>query len=119
MMTLISKNMNAQKQDYMYRIAKIKVDKVQLEAYKMALADQMNMAIKLEPGVLSYTAISDKKDDTNITILEVYKDLSSYQSHILTPHFKKYKEIVKDMVLSLELIDANLVISATKSDLIR
>jgi quinol monooxygenase YgiN len=116
MMTLVSKNMNAQKQDYMYRIAKIKIDKVQLESYKKALADQMNAAIKLEPGVLSYTAVSDKKDETNITILEVYKDQSSYQSHILTPHFKKYKEIVKGMVLSLELIDANLVVSTTKSD---
>lgn len=93
----------------MYRIAKIKVDINQLEKYKVALIEQMNTAIKVEPGVLSYTVVSDKKDLSLITILEVYANLEAYQSHILTPHFKKYKDAVKDMVLSLELIDTELI----------
>ena len=74
----------------------------------------MNAAIKLEPGVLSYTAVADKKEPTSITIFEVYASLDAYQSHILTPHFKKYKETVRDMVLSLELIDTDLVLSANQ-----
>ncbi len=105
---------NAQSSNRMYRIAKIKVDANQLNAYKVALQEQMNAAIKLEPGVLSYTAVADKKDATQITILEVYASSEAYQSHILTPHFKKYKETVKDMVLALELIDTELVVSAKK-----
>ncbi len=105
---------NAQSSNRMYRIAKIKVDANQLSAYKVALQEQMNAAIKLEPGVLSYTAVADKKDATQITILEVYASQEAYQSHILTPHFKKYKETVKDMVLALELIDTELVVSAKK-----
>ena len=105
---------NAQSSNRMYRIAKIKVDTNQLSAYKVALQEQMNAAIKLEPGVLSYTAVADKKDATQITILEVYSSQEAYQSHILTPHFKKYKETVKDMVLALELIDTELVVSAKK-----
>jgi len=99
-----------------YRIAKIKVDPKQLGKYKLALQEQMNAAIKLESGVLSYTAVADKKDTSLITILEVYASTEAYQSHILTPHFKKYKEAVKDMVLSLELIDTELVVSAKKKD---
>ncbi len=99
-----------------YRIAKIKVDPKQLGKYKLALQEQMNAAIKLESGVLSYTAVADKKDTSLITILEVYASTEAYQSHILTPHFKKYKEAVKDMVLSLELIDTDLVVSAKKKD---
>lgn len=105
---------NAQSSNRMYRIAKIKVDANQLSAYKVALQEQMNAAIKLEPGVLSYTAVADKKDATQITILEVYASQEAYQSHILTAHFKKYKETVKDMVLALELIDTELVVSAKK-----
>ena len=105
---------NAQSSNRMYRIAKIKVDTNQLSAYKVALQEQMNAAIKLEPGVLSYTAVADKKDATQITILEVYASQEAYQSHILTAHFKKYKETVKDMVLALELIDTELVVSAKK-----
>ena len=105
---------NAQSSNSMYRIAKIKVDTNQLSAYKVALQEQMNAAIKLEPGVLSYTAVADKKDATQITILEVYASQEAYQAHILTAHFKKYKETVKDMVLALELIDTELVVSAKK-----
>jgi quinol monooxygenase YgiN len=114
--TLICFNANAQATGKMYRIAKIKVDSTQLDNYKSALQEQMNTAIKLEPGVLSYTAVADKKDASSITIFEVYASLSAYQSHITTPHFKKYKDTVKDMVLSLELIDTELVVSAHKKD---
>lgn len=106
----------AQNSSTMHRIAKIKVEVSQLEKYIAALQEQMNAAIKLERGVLSYTAVSDKKDPTLITIFEVYANQEAYQSHIQAPHFKKYKETVKDMVLSLELIDANLIARAHQSD---
>ena len=113
---LISLNTNAQSNNHMYRIAKIKVDSMQLHKYKLALEEQMNTAIKLEPGVLSYTAVADKNDASSITIFEVYASLAAYQSHIATPHFKKYKDTVKDMVLSLELIDTELIVSAHQKD---
>lgn len=113
-LTFISVDSKSQNSNKMYRIAKIKVDGSQLEKFKSALEEQMNAAIELEPGVLSYTAVADKKDATMITILEVYSNIEAYQSHILTPHFRKYKETVKDIVLSLDLIDTDLVISAKK-----
>lgn len=109
LLILISSNSNAQDSNKMYRIAKIKLVASQLDKYTAALKEQMNTAIKLEPGVLSYNVVADKKDATQITILEAYASVEAYQSHILTAHFKKYKETVKDMVLSLELIDTELV----------
>jgi quinol monooxygenase YgiN len=60
-------------------------------------------------GVLSYHAVADKSDPSTITILEVYADSAAYQTHILTPHFLKYKETVKDMVKSLELVDLTVI----------
>ena len=107
---------NAQDAIRMYRIAKIKVDAGQLEKYKSALQEQMKTAIKIEPGVLSYTVVADKNDATVFTILEVYASAAAYQLHISTPHFKKYKESVKEMVLSLELLDTELVARIQKSD---
>ncbi len=112
----LSLTATAQVNTKMYRIAKIKVDANQLERYQVALNEQMNAAIQLEPGVLSYTVAADKKDANSITIFEVYASLEAYQSHIATPHFKKYKETVKDMVLSLELIDTELVARVQKAD---
>jgi quinol monooxygenase YgiN len=111
---LISGISFAQVAEPMYRIAKIKVDPAKLDMYTIALKEQMNTALQLEPGVLSYTALADKSNPNQITILEVCADTVAYQSHIQTPHFKKYKETVKNMVQSLELIDVQLIASARK-----
>lgn len=110
----MSKNAMAQEKNQMVRLAKIKVDPLQLAKYNCALKEQMTTAVQVEPGVLSYYAVADKSDPSHITILEIYADTAAYQSHITTSHFKKYKETVKGMVTSLELVDANLIASAKK-----
>lgn len=104
----------AQEKNHMVRLAKIKVDPSQLEQYNAALTEQMTTAINVEPGVLTYYAVADKSDPASITILEIYADTAAYQAHITTQHFKKYKEAVKDMVKSLELVDVTLIASAKK-----
>lgn len=109
-----SKNAYAQDKNQMVRIAKVKIDHLQLEKYNAALKEQMTTAVRLEPGVLTYYAVADKKNLAEITILEIYADTTAYKAHIETPHFKKYKETVKDMVKSLELIDVDLIGTANK-----
>lgn len=104
----------AQGENQIVRLAKIKVDPSQLQKYNTALKEQMTTAVRTEPGVLTYYAVADKSDPSNITILEIYADTAAYKSHIETSHFKKYKERVKDMVKSLELIDVSLIGSAKK-----
>jgi quinol monooxygenase YgiN len=99
----------AQVNRQMVRLAKIKVDPAQLNKYNAALKEQMTTAIRVEKGVLTYYAVADKTEPSNITILEIYADTAAYQLHIATPHFKKYKEAVKDMVKSLELVDVTLI----------
>ena len=101
-------------QSQMVRLAKIKVDPQQLDAYKAALKEQMTTAIRLEPGVLTYYAVADKKDPNTITILEIYADTTAYEAHVASPHFKKYKETVRNMVTSLELVDVTLIGAAKK-----
>lgn len=112
-----SKNTMPSDKVQMVRLAKIKVAPLQLNNYNSALKEQMTTAVRLEPGVLTYYAVADKNDPSQITILEIYADTNAYKSHIETTHFKKYKETVKDMVKSLELIDVTLIGSAQKSTL--
>jgi quinol monooxygenase YgiN len=112
-----SKNTMPSEKVQMVRLAKIKVDPLQLNNYNSALKEQMTTAVRIEPGVLTYYAVADKNDPSQITILEIYADTNAYKSHIETTHFKKYKETVKDMVKSLELIDVTLIGSAQKSTL--
>jgi len=107
----------AQKNDHMYRIAKIQVDPAQLDKFTIALKEQMTTAIRVEPGVLSYYAVADKNTPSHITIFEVYADSLAYKNHIQTPHFKKYKATVQHMVNSLEVVDVALIGSAKKPGL--
>ncbi|MEO6630204.1 MAG: putative quinol monooxygenase [Mucilaginibacter sp.] len=109
-----NKKAMAQQKTQMVRLAKIQVDPSQLEKYNAALKEQMTAAVSIEPGVLTYYAVADKNNPSRITILEIYADTAAYKAHIETPHFKKYKETVKDMVKSLELVDVDLIASAKK-----
>jgi len=114
---LLGAKVMAQEKTHMYRIAKIQVDPAQLDKYNIALKEQMTTAIRVEPGVLSYYAVADKKQLSHITIFEVYADSIAYKDHIQTPHFKKYKETVQHMVTALEVIDVDLIGSAKKPDM--
>jgi quinol monooxygenase YgiN len=104
----------AQQKDQIVRVAKVRVDAGKLAQYNEALKEQMETAIRLEPGVLSYYAVADKKDHTSITIFEIYANMASYKAHIETHHFKKYKAIVEHMVKSLDLTDVDIVGVAKK-----
>jgi 4-carboxymuconolactone decarboxylase len=46
--------------------------------------------------------------------LEIYADTVAYKSHLLTPHFIKYKNGTKGMVKSLELVEADPLIPGMK-----
>ena len=110
----VSNSVSAQQKHQVVRLAKIQVDPDQLESYKAALKESIETSVRLEPGVLTYYAVADKANPSHITILEIYADSAAYQSHIETAHFKKYKNTVKDMVKSLELVDVDLIDAATK-----
>jgi quinol monooxygenase YgiN len=111
---IFNKNVMAQQEHQMVRLAKIVVDPMQLDAYNAALKEQMNAAISTEPGVLTYYAVADKDNPTHITILEIYADTAAYQAHIQTAHFKKYKATVQNMVKSLTLDDVSIISVAKK-----
>lgn len=111
---MISLSAAGQNDHHIVRIAKIQVDPAQLERYNAALKEQMTTAMKVEPGVLTYYAVADKADPSHITILEIYADSAAYQAHTQTPHFKKYKATVQNMVKKLELEDVNLIAMAKK-----
>jgi quinol monooxygenase YgiN len=105
----------AQERKPMVRMAKIVVDSTHLEQFRSALKEAIETAVRVEPGVLSLNAVYDKDHPTHVTVFEVYADKASYEAHLQTPHFKKYKETTKDMVKSLELVDVIPIAHAEKS----
>jgi len=86
-------------------IAELEIDPGQLPAYRDALKEEIATSIRLEPGVLKLYAVSVKDRLSQVRILEVYRDQAAYESHLQTPHFKKYKAETQGMVKSLKLIE--------------
>ncbi len=99
-------NASAQNKNQMVRLAKLVIDSTQLENYKAMLKEEIETSVRVEPGVLTLYAVSEKDNPTHITILEIYADTVAYKAHLQTPHFIKYKTGTKDMVKSLELVSA-------------
>lgn len=88
------------------RVAEIEIDPARLEPYKAAVKEQIEAAVRLEPGVLTLYAVSDKENPARVFVLEIYADIAAYQAHLETAHFRKYKATTQDMVKSLKLRDS-------------
>jgi quinol monooxygenase YgiN len=97
------------------QIAEIAVDPAQLDNYKAAVAEQIEAAIRLEPGVLVLYSVSNKDDPSRITVFEIYRDREAYLMHLKAPHFLKYKATVETMVKSLKLIPVDVVALGTQA----
>lgn len=100
-------NVLAQEKVQVVRMAKLVIDPVQLENYKSFLKEEIETSLRVEPGVLTLYAVSEKNNPNHITIFEIYASAEAYKSHVQTPHFLKYKNATKDMVKSLGLIDVD------------
>ena len=84
--------------------AELDIDPAHLEDYKAAVTEQIETAVRTEPGVLALYAVFENENPTRVRVFEVYLDVEAYQSHLETAHFKKYKATVEKMVRSLKLI---------------
>jgi quinol monooxygenase YgiN len=97
------------------QIAEIVVDPAQLDGYKAAVAEQIEAAIRLEPGVLVLYSVSNRDNPSQITVFEIYRDREAYLAHLMTPHFLKYKATVETMVKSLKLIPVDAVVLGSQA----
>ena len=104
----------AQEKNQMVRLAKLVIDSTQLESYNAFLKEEIEASVRIEPGVITLYAVSEKKKPTHITILEIYANEDAYKAHIKTPHFLKYKNGTKDMVKALELVECDPLVPGMK-----
>lgn len=96
------------------RIAELEIDPAQLDAYKAFLKEEIETSVRVEPGVLSLSAVAIKGEPSHLRILEVYADQAAYERHIQSPHFLKYKTGTADMVRALKLIETTPVAMCAK-----
>lgn len=87
------------------RISEIEVYPEYLGEYIIYAKEVAFQSVEKEQGVVSIYPMAVAKDNTQIKILEIYKNQEAYKHHIATPHFKKYKEGTLHMVKHLDLVD--------------
>jgi quinol monooxygenase YgiN len=96
------------------RIAELEIDPAQLESYEAAVKEEMEAAVRLEPGVLAIYAVAEKDHPTRLRFFEIYASEEAYRSHIDSPHFKKYVAVTQPMIRSRRLIETVPVLLAAK-----
>lgn len=88
------------------QLAKIEIDPSRTAEYRDALTTEITTSVRVEPGVVGLYAVADRDNPASVNILEVYADEDAYNSHIVSPHFLKYKSETADIVSELELVPA-------------
>ena len=97
---------NAQTQsDMLIRISEIEVYPEYLEEYLNFAKNVGATSVKEEPGVVCIYPMVQQRDSCQIRILEIYRDMDAYKSHIQTKHFQTYKQGTLHMVKKLDLVD--------------
>ena len=107
--------MSEEKSSQHIQIAEIVVDPAQIDSYKTAVAEQIEAAVRLEPGVLVLYSVSKKDNPSQITVFEIYRDREAYLAHLQAPHFLNYKATVEKMVQSLKLIPVDPVVLGSQA----
>ena len=85
------------------RIAEIEVYPQYLEEYLTFANEVDRLSIEREPGVICLYPMQSAEDSCHIRILEIYASEETYQQHLKTPHFQKYKQGTLHMVKDLKL----------------
>lgn len=96
---------DSSREENVVRLSKITVDADRLDEYNAYLKEEIEASMRLEPGVLTLYAVTEKDAPNRITILEIYANRTAYESHLKTPHFQKYKQGTIEMVEDLVLTD--------------
>lgn len=103
----------------MIRMAEIEIDPIYLDEYLAILKEESRASVALEPGVISIYPMFQKEHPRQIRLLEIYKDREAYESHLQTPHFKRYKTATLHMVKSLELIEMTAIDGESMPDIFK
>jgi quinol monooxygenase YgiN len=100
--------------DVVVRMAQLDIDPARLADYTRAVKEEMEDAVRLEPGVLAIYAVAEKGNSARLHFFEIYTSEAAYASHRETPHFRKYLAITQPMIRERKLIEATPVQMSAK-----
>ena len=69
----------------------------QIEAFKEATLENAQNSVQ-EPGIARFDVIQQQDDPARFELVEVYRTPDDPASHKETPHYKKWRDTVADMM---------------------
>ncbi len=69
----------------------------QIEAFRAASIENARNSVK-EPGVARFDVIQQQDDPARFVLVEVYRTAEDPAAHKETPHYKKWRETVAEMM---------------------
>lgn len=69
-----------------------------VEAFRTACQDNARGSV-LEPGIARFDVVQQEDDPTRFVLVEVYRTPDDPARHRETPHYQRWAETVKDMMV--------------------
>jgi quinol monooxygenase YgiN len=80
------------------RLTELRIVPALLPAYRAAVTEEIEISIRIEPGVLGIHAVSLVDAPAQLRFFEIYADEAAYRMHIASPHFRQYVEATRAMI---------------------
>lgn len=91
--------------DPVVRIAELEINPPNLAAYKTIVIEEIDVSIRIEPGVFAIYAVALTDQPNHLRFFEIYADDQAYLHHRETQHFKLYLESTQGMITARRLIE--------------
>src|SRR5262249_17583378 len=98
------------------RIAELQVDPDRIDEFRALLSEEMEISVRVEPGVLFLYAVSIKGSPDKVRVIEGYADQAAYEVHIRSPHFLNYKTKAENRAQTLGLTQKAPIKLAAKAE---
>ena len=96
-------------------MVELEIDPPQLESFKTAVTELIEVSLRVEPGAIAVYAVAVKDAPTQLRFLEIYADEKAFQAHRETPHVKRFADTTKEMIKSRKRIETDPILLRVKA----
>ena len=90
-------------------LLKIQLKPGSYAAFMAAMGVNAAASVRDEPGCLTFDVLRDRSDPDRVWLYEVYVDEAAFEAHMQTAHFLASRPLVNPLILSQEVIEADVL----------